>query len=522
MNARVLRLTRRDVDRFAAVSGDVNPLHTDSVYARRSPYGTTIAHGALGAIAALGALPGEFARRIDGLSLRFLRPILPEAGYAVEVDPADPAAGNRIAVTVTDRGAPALTVRASTGGRALPVPSAVPCDGVVRALSFEGLSSDPPLEGMLGTADPRGLRDLADSLGADKVPDSVVGLLAWSSWYVGMRIPGRDALFTALDLAPAESEPSALGRTQQSPRYDARVRRADPRTGSVLATADVTGGGAAATLRIASFLREPVPAPTAESIARFAPPGTALAQRTVLVVGGSRGLGAAVTAALASQGATVWVGYASSDAPVCALQREFGAHRVRGLRFDATDPGQVREALTRITDGRARLDGLVLAAAPPLAGLPLHPDSSRSVVDFVEDSLAMAVHPLSCAVSALAEAQGWTVLLSSAAVDDPPAAWGHYVAAKRAAESLVEHTAVHHHIKTLIVRAPKTRTDMTNTPTGRIGAIPAEQVAAAILAWVTDPATPPGPSVLSPVAITGSPIRPTSRVPEGAGPISDT
>ncbi|MEA4973425.1 MAG: MaoC/PaaZ C-terminal domain-containing protein [Candidatus Metalachnospira sp.] len=40
-------VTESDITRFAGLSGDFNALHTDAVFAKSTPFGTNIAHGAL-------------------------------------------------------------------------------------------------------------------------------------------------------------------------------------------------------------------------------------------------------------------------------------------------------------------------------------------------------------------------------------------------------------------------------------------------------------------------------------------
>lgn len=67
-----------DVEAFAAVSGDVNPVHMDEAYARTTTFGGRIAHGMLAAAyisAVLGnQLPGPGAIYLSQ-SLRFRRPV---------------------------------------------------------------------------------------------------------------------------------------------------------------------------------------------------------------------------------------------------------------------------------------------------------------------------------------------------------------------------------------------------------------------------------------------------------------
>ena len=67
-----------DIEAFAAVSGDVNPVHMDEAFAKTTPFGGRIAHGMLAAAyisAVLGnQLPGPGAIYLSQ-SLRFRRPV---------------------------------------------------------------------------------------------------------------------------------------------------------------------------------------------------------------------------------------------------------------------------------------------------------------------------------------------------------------------------------------------------------------------------------------------------------------
>lgn len=67
-----------DIEAFAEVSGDSNPVHLDEAYAKATPFGERIAHGMLSAAyisAILGTrLPGPGAIYLSQ-SLRFRRPV---------------------------------------------------------------------------------------------------------------------------------------------------------------------------------------------------------------------------------------------------------------------------------------------------------------------------------------------------------------------------------------------------------------------------------------------------------------
>jgi len=71
-------VTAADIEAFAAVSGDTNPVHLDEAYAKSTVFGERIAHGMLAASyisALLGVkLPGRGAIYMSQ-TLRFRRPV---------------------------------------------------------------------------------------------------------------------------------------------------------------------------------------------------------------------------------------------------------------------------------------------------------------------------------------------------------------------------------------------------------------------------------------------------------------
>ena len=82
---------------------------------------------------------------------------------------------------------------------------------------------------------------------------------------------------------------------------------------------------------------------------------------TVLVTGGSRGIGAAVVEAAARAGADIafsWVSEGKQADRVAARARELG-RRCIGYRSDVADPGQVAQMISAVEADFGRVDGLV-------------------------------------------------------------------------------------------------------------------------------------------------------------------
>jgi NAD(P)-dependent dehydrogenase (short-subunit alcohol dehydrogenase family) len=477
-----LEFAAGDLERFAAASGDRNPLHLDAGAARATAFGRPVVHGTLGVWRALGCLTSRRDRHLARLTVEFPGAMFTGVAYAVHVleDEADGAEveireEDRVLLTMSAVFAPGRFEAAATAGapagRAEPAELDVATLAEATAIEGEYAPNAAALPWLRRQAD---LEDVG-------VGASQQTALLWASYLVGMELPGARALLSgiALRFETAAGPPPW--------RYRVADVRFDDRFDLLRYRATLTSAsGAVATGELKAFVRRDVPRMDAETLASLLPGPAALRDRIVAVTGASRGLGAALARGLALSGAIVHANYLRSHAAAAAVARRAdGApgtvELVPGDVSDASWCRRLREAIDREHGG---LDALVCNACLPLMPLAIGPTTASRVGDYVRESLAQVVAPVSALVGSLEAREGCLVVISSAAVaeESPPPGWPHYVSAKCAIEGFARVVAqAHRHVRVLIVRPPRLATDLTNTPLGHTGAVPPERIAAAII-----------------------------------------
>jgi NAD(P)-dependent dehydrogenase (short-subunit alcohol dehydrogenase family) len=316
-----------------------------------------------------------------------------------------------------------------------------------------------------------GLQALADHFGAGSLPEGLRNGLAWASYIAGMEVPGLHGLLTGVNLTLA---PAARGMNGAV----FALRDVDERTGRVVVMSTLPGETGATTAEIESFALSAPRAPVASilqpiELPREDPDGA------VVVVGASRGLGASLALAFALRHYDVFAVYAKSTAAANEMRRLAGddVGRLVLHRADASDRTEMDALANLLSTGGRPLRGIVLAAAPPPGSVALAADGVAALADYVAASVRLVATPLASLVPVLAPG-GTVVFCSSVALTAPPRDWPQYVAAKGAVEGLAGwFAAANPRLTAVVIRLPKMLTDMTNTPAGRVGAVPVEPIA---------------------------------------------
>lgn len=166
-----------------------------------------------------------------------------------------------------------------------------------------------------------------------------------------------------------------------------------------------------------------------------------IADQTVLVTGGGRGLGAAIARAFAQQGARVAVNYRHSADAAQALCAQIGP-RAQAFQADVTDRAGVAGMMARITDAMGAPDVLVHNA---LADFQFNGDARKGLEVLEWDDMAtQAQVSVGGALNLIAAARphfaaqgfGRVITIGTNLVQNPVVPYHDYTAAKAALMAL--------------------------------------------------------------------------------------
>ncbi len=443
---------------FSAITGDANPIHMDAAAAGQSPFGRPANFGALTLFAML--LRSDAGRHGDALKLdaSFVQPVFFDLPYG-------------------------LYRRREAGRERLRLTNG---QAIVAELMIEPHSGPPPAwPGGLGVPeryalDPAALPLFCASLGIDpgECRVDILTILGWSSYFVGMVLEQGRRWLASITLE------FHGGLSSSAPAVVAH----EVVQGTVTATHRLGDANARVTLRTMS--------PRGTRRDRGDDDMLTLPWKRAVIVGASRGLGAAIAEILGAAGVHV-IGLSRSTSGVPAVDDWCRGGDAVMLRGDAGDPAWCGEAARLIQSAYQSIDLLVLAAAPAVPAIIWRPGHIEQIRDYLDESARLILHPLTSFLP-LVSAGGSAMLISSqAVVASRDRRLSGQRASKSAAEALfasaVESTAIS---AASILRPPRFLSDQTAGARGSAGLPTAHAIAMAVVRASLKHNQPPGLTII--------------------------
>ena len=444
--------TLADCQEFGRYSGDLNPLHIDELYARKSIAGICVVHGVL---VLLRALESAFAvgvpkpSRINAQFRKFVC-VGEEVHFSLSRKEGkndslqlSASVGSRRCVDVTLSFAPAqppspsaenqtfIEWMATPGTQERPL-DALPSQQFGKAYAtdlhqFGLLSKFPNCEKILGGSETKAL--------------------CASTYFVGMICPGLNSIYSALDLEIFPSAANPLTQYFFLDKFDERSGRFEISTKGILAG------------KITAFRRPEVVVQEAISAYQGKVRKGEFSHINALVIGGSRGLGAAAAKILALGGANVGITFSKgkTDAEGVAAEIEGAC----GSKTSMYNFDLIHDELSVLKDPIARANVLLYFATPKIRTGKLK-GMDKELYDQFFQFYVEKLLELSLFLEGLKQNKKIIYVPSSIFVESRPRAHLEYAMAKSAAEILCgEINLSFSHVRTVTTRLPRLKTDQS-------------------------------------------------------------
>lgn len=445
---------------FQEASHDVNPLHLDADYARKTPYGKPVVYGVLGVLAALGQWSKNHPVKIKHIRAVFLKPLYEGLEYEIRWE----VQHDRHQIVLARGPVAYTTIHLS-----------------IDPLLHEDGDGDT---GLAYTFRPEPAHQLLELVGLkNHLANSQLAALLWCSYRVNMVKPGRNALFSELEIHfKSWNNLTGIHVDVESEEFDERFQR----------VAQAGHGSGISFFKLVAFRRPETVGLDWELVKGLAAEAGDWKGKRVLVTGAMRGFGASLASMFGFAGAKVGLNYRGGIEAAIEFSQALERHGVESElhQADLSDERMVWRMARSIAE-KGKLDLLVLNATPPIHSGLLLEQSGEEWMGFLTQSMKMTLNALRALLPLMAD-NGCIALVSTDFIDFTPAGYSHLLASKIAQESLLETASQEHPSLSFVsYRLPRMRTDQTNLPSQVAEAEQPEDVAQEmVLSLATDRSIP--------------------------------
>lgn len=455
-----------DMECFAVESGDRNPLHMNEEYAKTTFYKEPVVFGMLGAITVLK----EYDIHPVNLSIKFNSPIFKNRKYSFGKEEKK----GKFSYSLEEDGNKLLTIKPLAKELEK---TEIPEGGVryIPMLVIANVLTDEELQ--------QGITWEGEYRPKKRNEDFLYRVLQFCSYAVGMVVPGQQALFVqaSISLKTTQAKNDKWHYKIITVSYNEMLRIIENEIyvfcEGILVAICKTQAYVRATFRLDH-------GETEKATQNYC-------GKTVLITGGTKGLGAEIAYQYAKGGATVIIIYCHSKENAMKLREQLCKinSKIELIRGDMGNYEDCIEIKKYVTDKYGGIDRLFLCAAIPSAHIEIMVDEYDLFEKYIKVGMEMFSYPF-MTLKPVVNDNGKVVILSSSSVSQKKEVpqMMDYISVKTMIECIAECTYYKKKDSAsyYIVRPPKMFTEMNNTPTGRIGAINPEIVAEQLIHEIED------------------------------------
>jgi len=484
-----IKWTEEDMELFSKASNDCSPLHMNEEYARRTAFGRRIVFGGLGVLACLSAADRGGGLKIRKIEAEYLKPMFIGFEYALKKSEVT----LETVIELLQGNNQMVKVRISFEGRE-------DSSNDLNEEAGEDFYIPENLEIITDSTDYRekeyekGIRvsgcyksnpHMEELVERFNVPDMIkplhMKLIMLFSYISGMVIPGKKGMSLGISLHFHNTQDNS----HQVIKYEAVGRDYNKDYGLLNVEIKAFGGnGLIMNGLLKAMVRKEITHTDLSGIKPLLVDNRKFYRdKVALVIGGSRGLGAAIAQVLALQECRVIINYHKSHeiARLLQTQLEEASCSVSLMSGDASSKEWCREAAKSILESYRKLDILICNASNPIYSPEFVFCPAGDEESAVAKDLQLVSKPLQFFIDPLKDSEGIIIVVSS------------YITANHKDESLLKKAKMQREkftedfaanikgVKCFIVRPPRMITDMNNTPIGLIGAESPAMIAANII-----------------------------------------
>ena len=443
-----LSFSLEHIDVFKNISKDTNLLHTSQEYASKTPLGMQVVYGIASVFKSLGLWSEGRHFTILKAKIKFKKPLYVNENYRVEIE--EKLDANKVSIKITKGNVSYTTVSIQFEKWKRPYSESKPAL-IIKKVDLpeeKGFSQNYSPE--LKTKD---LFQQFFDFDINQIPWQQFTFLCWSSYFVGMVYPGKQALFTQLEFSSVKTMSS----------NDVSICRVDNREhiGAII----IDGQGPSINNFTIKSLKRPKPISYSfQQVAKEIQPSNYYEGKTVLITGANRGLGSILAKAFALKGADLIL-TCRNISSISQVQEELSSYgaKVFTIQANLSDEKSDQELFQKCENLNHPIDVVINNASPFIRPLQFDECDGQFFIKEVNKYLSVSINTLTAATNLLKK-NGSLINISSSFVQTPEKGFSPYIAAKSATEGLLRALSLEQSNNLFYnVVMPRILTDQTNT-----------------------------------------------------------